>query len=336
MSDDAPVLVERRGRLGVLTLNRPRAINALDHEMVGIITAALETWADEETVGAVLVQGAGERGLCAGGDIVSLYRAATSGDHAAAAAFWRDEYRMNALIAGYPKPYIAFMDGIVLGGGVGVSAHGSVRIVTERTRIGMPETGIGFVPDVGGTRLLARAPGELGTHAALTGDMLSGADAIALGLADHWVPADRLPALAAALESADPGEAVAAVAQEPPASALAASSWIDAAYAGEDLAAILVRLAAGGDDARRAAGVLALRSPLALAITLRSVRLAAAEADLAQALRREYRVSMHMLGEPDFAEGVRAQVIDKDRTPHWHPVDVADVDPAAIDAAFAE
>jgi enoyl-CoA hydratase len=335
MTDEPPVLVERRGRLGVLTLNRPRAINALDHEMVGIVAGALETWAQDDGVGTVLLQGAGDRGLCAGGDIVSLYRAATSGEHEAAAAFWRDEYRMDALIARYPKPYVAIMDGIVLGGGVGISAHGSVRVVTERTRIGMPETGIGYVPDVGGTRLLAQAPGELGTHAALTGEMLSGADAIALGLADAFVPSDRLADLVVELETRDAPAAVAAVAQAAPESALAASAdWIDAAYAGDDLAAILVRLASAGEVGAAASAILASRSPTALAITLRSLRIAATEPDLETALRREYRVSLHMLGVPDFAEGIRAQVIDKDRSPRWWPVDVADVSRSSVEAAF--
>ena len=345
MSDDArtvpepTVLVERRGRLGVMTLNRPRAINALDHAMVDAVSAALGAWADDDAIAAVLVTGAGDRGLCAGGDVVGMYRSAVDGT-GAAAAFWRAEYRMNAAIARYPKPYVAFMDGIVLGGGVGISAHGSHRIVTERTRIGMPETGIGFVPDVGGTRLLAHAPGELGTHAALTGGMFSGADAIALGMADAFVPSERLPGLAVALETAgtaaDVEAAIAAAAETPPpAELLAQRGWIDAAYAGDDVAAILGRLRDGEEAARAAGAVIETRSPTALAVTLRALRVAALDPTLDDTLRRDYRVGLHALGWPDFAEGIRAQVIDKDRSPRWRPASLADVDPAVVDAAFA-
>ena len=186
-SPPAEVLFERRGRLGVVTLNRPNAVNALTAGMASAMLEQLTLWADDDAVAAVLVRGAGDRGLCAGGDIVAIYRDMLDGGDATA-GFWAEEYRLNLLISEYPKPYVAFMDGLVLGGGVGISAHGSVRIVTERTRMGMPETTIGFVPDVGGTLLLSRSPGESGTHAALTGAHLSGADALFLGLADHFVP----------------------------------------------------------------------------------------------------------------------------------------------------
>jgi enoyl-CoA hydratase len=331
-ADAAPVRAALRGRLGVLTLDRPRTINALDHAMVRAIAATLAGWAEDDAVGAVLMTGAGDRGLCAGGDVVGLREALLAGDPDAPAAFWRDEYALNALIASYPKPYVAFMDGIVLGGGVGISAHGSHRIVTERSRIGMPETGIGFAPDVGGTRLLARAPGELGTHLGLTGAPVGPGDAIALGLADAFVPAERLPALAAALETAPPDDAVAAVAAEPPAAELAGERpWIDAAYAGDDAAAILVRLAAGPEPAREAAALIATRSPTSVAATLRALRLAAAEPSLEVALARELRTSIALAARPDFAEGVRAQLVDKDRAPRWRPASLADVDPADVD-----
>ncbi|MFB9716615.1 3-hydroxyisobutyryl-CoA hydrolase, partial [Arthrobacter methylotrophus] len=196
----AEVLFEKRGHLGVVTLNRPQAVNALTSGMVHAMLEQLTAWADDDAVKTVLVRGAGDRGLCAGGDIVAIYDdMLRHGDQTA--DFWAAEYRLNSLISRYPKPYVAFMDGLVLGGGVGISAHGSVRVVTERTRTGMPETTIGFVPDVGGTLLLSRSPGESGTHAALTGAHLSGADALFLGLADHFVPSESLPALAEALES---------------------------------------------------------------------------------------------------------------------------------------
>ncbi|MBM4569359.1 enoyl-CoA hydratase/isomerase family protein, partial [Rhodococcus hoagii] len=193
MSDivEPEVLVERVGALGRITLNRPKAINALNHAMVRSMAAALLEWADDDAVDAVLLTGAGERGLCAGGDIVSIYHDARDGG-SGSKDFWRDEYVLNAAIARYRKPYVAIMDGIVMGGGVGVSAHGNVRVVTERSTIGMPEVGIGFVPDVGGTYLLSRAPGELGTHVALTTARMSAGDAIACGFADHFVPSDRV------------------------------------------------------------------------------------------------------------------------------------------------
>ena len=201
------ILLQRTGRLGHIVLNRPKAINALNDSMITSITAALREWAEDDAVETVLISGAGERGLCAGGDIVAIYRHMKDGGDQ---LFWEDEYRMNSLISRYPKPIVAFMDGVVLGGGVGVSAHASYRVVTERTKIGMPETRIGFVPDVGGCFLYSRAPGELGTHLALTAGTGTGADAIVMGLADYFVDSAELPALAAALAEAPAIEAMAA------------------------------------------------------------------------------------------------------------------------------
>src|SRR3954454_967882 len=187
--------------LGLITLNRPQAINALTHGMILAIDDTLAAWAEDDRVRAVAIRGEGERGLCAGGDVRAIYEGAKS-NPAAALEFWADEYHLNARIARYPKPYVALMDGLVMGGGVGVSAHGDIRVVTERSRVAMPETGIGFVPDVGGTHLLAHAPGELGTRLALTGAAVGAADALLCGLADHFVPAARLPELTAALAGA--------------------------------------------------------------------------------------------------------------------------------------
>ncbi len=204
------VLVRRQGSLGRLTLNRPQAINALTLGMVEAIGAALEAWQADPAVLAVLVDGAGPRGLCAGGDIRFLHDSVRAGTPEAADDFLHAEYRLNARIARFPKPYLALMDGLVMGGGVGVSAHGSLRIVTERTRLAMPEVGIGFVPDVGSTHLLSAAPGELGTHAALTGEAMGAADALLCGLADHHVASDRLPALVGALTTCDDAAALAA------------------------------------------------------------------------------------------------------------------------------
>jgi enoyl-CoA hydratase len=331
------VLFERRGRLGVITLNRPRAVNALTAGMAAATLERLAEWADDDGVATVLVQGAGERGLCAGGDIVAIYEDMLAGGHVTA-DFWRVEYQLNALISGYPKPYVAFMDGLVLGGGVGISAHGSVRVVTERTRTGMPETTIGFVPDVGGTLLLSRSPGESGTHAALTGAHLSGADALFLGLADHFVASGNLPALAAALESETAEAAVGRFTEKPPASALAGQrDWVDACYSSDDAEEILRRLRAfgGGDagEAADAADTIETKSPTAVKVALESLRRARG-LTLEEALEQEYRVGLRFLAGPDFREGIRAQVVDKDRNPQWKPATLHEVSAADVERFF--
>ncbi|MCU1435685.1 MAG: hibCH [Pseudarthrobacter sp.] len=330
----AEVLFERRGHLGIITLNRPKAVNALNAGMVSAMLEQLTTWADDDAVATVLVRGAGDRGLCAGGDIVAIYQDLLAGG-SATAEFWTTEYRLNALISSYPKPYVALMDGLVLGGGVGISAHGSLRVVTERTRTGMPETTIGFVPDVGGTLLLSRAPGESGTHAALTGAHLSGADALFLGLADHFVPSGSLPALAEALESATAADAVGRFAQDPPASALAERrEWIDAAYASDDAEEIVRRLRAAGGEAADAAATIEAKSPTAVKLTLASLRRVRG-LSLEETLAQEYRVGLRSLAGPDFREGIRAQVVDKDRNPHWKPATLAEVTAADVAHYFA-
>lgn len=330
----AEVLFERRGRLGVVTLNRPKAVNALNAGMVEAMLEQLTAWAGDDAVATVLVHGAGDRGLCAGGDIVAIYRDMLAGG-SATAGFWAAEYRLNLLIAEYPKPYVAFMDGLVLGGGVGISAHGSVRIVTERTRTGMPETTIGFVPDVGGTLLLSRSPGESGTHAALTGAHLSGADALFLGLADHFVPSENLPALAEALESSTAAAAVARFVRESPASSLEEQrEWIDAAYATDDAEEIVHQLRAFGGEAADAAATIEAKSPTAVKLTLESLRRVRG-LSLEEALAQEYRVGVRSLAGPDFREGIRAQVVDKDRNPKWKPASLAEVTAADVDRYFA-
>ncbi|MET3810661.1 enoyl-CoA hydratase/isomerase family protein [Arthrobacter sp. UYEF3] len=330
----ADVLFERRGRLGVLTLNRPKAVNALTAGMAAAMLDQLTLWADDDAVSAVLVRGAGDRGLCAGGDIVAIYRDVLDGGDATA-DFWAVEYRLNLLISGYPKPYVAFMDGLVLGGGVGISAHGSVRIVTERTRMGMPETTIGFVPDVGGTLLLSRSPGETGTHAALTGAHLTGADAIFLGLADTFVASAQLAELAAALESEPVDAAVARFAEPSPASLLSAQQdWIDDCYSSDDAEEILGRLRTAGGQAVDVAGTIAAKSPTAVKVALASLRRVRGFR-LAEALEQEYRVGLRFLAGPDFREGIRAQVMDKDRTPHWRPASLPQVSNDDVEAYFA-
>ncbi|MCU1549971.1 MAG: 3-hydroxyisobutyryl-CoA hydrolase [Glaciihabitans sp.] len=338
MSEDTgtEVLFSRDRRVGHILLNRPRVMNALTLRMVDEIAAKLDEWAIDDTVETVVVSGAGDRGLCAGGDIVALYRQVLAGGEDAA-LFWAHEYALNAQIARYPKPYVALMDGTVFGGGVGVSAHGSVRVVTERTKIGMPEVGIGFVPDVGGTWLLSRAPGELGTHVGLTGGTFSAADAIELRLADFFVPSNRLGDLVEALASMPVSDALAGFATDVPASALAgARSWIDDCYGLEDAFEIVASLDASDvAEARYAADVIRSKSPTAVAVTLESLRRARALHTLEQVLDQEYRVSVRLAAGTEMVEGIRAQVIDKDRQPRWSPATLAGVARSAVEAYFA-
>lgn len=317
------VLFEVRGGLGLITLNRPEAVNALTAGMARAMLEMLNDWSTDEKIIQVLVRGSGTRGLCAGGDIVAIYADLANGG-GKTADFWATEYRLNALIHGYPKPYIAFMDGLVLGGGIGISAHGSHRIVTERTRSGMPETTIGFVPDVGGTHLLSRSPGHTGTHAALTGAHLGGAEALYLGLADFHVASARLEELARLLETERVGSVVGRFAAPAPESFLTAQrGWIDAAYSLDSIEDILARLsefaADGNTAAAEAAVTISGKSPTALKVTLESLRRARTMGSLERSLEQEYRVGLRFLATPDFREGIRAQVIDKDRHPLWTP-----------------
>ncbi|MWA09586.1 enoyl-CoA hydratase/isomerase family protein [Streptomyces sp. BA2] len=336
-SDEAPVLLRTHGRAGHIVLNRPRAINALNHAMVRLMDDALAAWERDDAVATVVLTGAGTRGLCAGGDIRSIHDDIRAGGGAASVAFWRDEYRLNARIARYPKPYVAVMDGIVMGGGVGVSAHGSVRIVTERSKIAMPETGIGFVPDVGGTYLLTRTPGELGTHLALTGSAVGAGDALLCGLADHYVPSERLPDFTAALADAEVSEVVAEYAAAAPDGELAAHrEWIDACYSADSVEEIVDRLYSSGDRAAKETAETVLgKSPTSLKVTLAALRRARALASLEQVLDQEYRVSATAITAPDMVEGIRAQVVDKDRDPHWSPAELPQVTDAEVARHFA-
>ncbi|MEU6126315.1 enoyl-CoA hydratase/isomerase family protein [Streptomyces sp. NPDC047123] len=336
MSDDAPVLLRRAGRAGHLVLNRPRAINALNHAMVRIMAEALDSWEHDASVATVVVTGAGERGLCAGGDIRSIHDDVRAGGADASAAFWHDEYVLNARIARYPKPYVAVMDGIVMGGGVGISAHGGVRVVTERSRVAMPETGIGFVPDVGGTFLLTRTPGELGTHLALTGTAVGAGDALLCGLADHFVPSERLAEFTAALADRSPADAVRDFATEAPAGELAGQrAWIDSCYAADSVEEIVDRLRAVGDpQAKEAAEMILAKSPTSLKVTLAALRRARELPSLEAVLEQEYRVSCATLSAPDLPEGIRAQVVDKDRRPRWSPAELSQVSAADVARCF--
>ncbi|RVW05951.1 enoyl-CoA hydratase/isomerase family protein [Rhodococcus spongiicola] len=334
-SNQAEVIVERVGGLGRITLNRPKAINALTHTMVQALTSTLLEWAADDWVHAVLVIGAGERGLCAGGDIVSIYHDAREGG-SGSKDFWRDEYVLNAAIARSGKPYVAIMDGIVMGGGVGISAHGNVRVVTERSTIAMPEVGIGFVPDVGGTYLLSRAPGELGTHIALTTSRLGAGDAIYCGFADHFVPSGRLAEFERVLSTGSVEDALALFAEPPPASELAEQrGWIDAAYAADTVEEIVANLRASGvPEATAAAEQILAKSPTAVKVTLRALRQAREFGSLEEALDQEYRVSSACLDSHDLVEGIRAQVVEKDRKPAWSPSTLEAVTDEHVDRFF--
>ncbi|MFD9595912.1 enoyl-CoA hydratase/isomerase family protein [Kitasatospora sp. NPDC059973] len=338
----AEVQAYRDGGVGRIVLDRPRAINSLTHDMIRAVRAALDGWAADDAVRAVVLTGAGERGLCAGADIRALHDDAKAGG-AGARAFFRDEYRLNALIARYPKPYLAVMDGITMGGGVGLSAHGAVRIVTERSVVAMPETRIGLVPDVGGSLLLARAPGESGLHLGLTSGSMGPGDALYCGFADHFVPTARIPALLAALAGsagltgAGLTAAVAAHAAPAPPAALAdRRQWIDACYAADTVEEIVERLlGCGVPEAKEAAEQLLGNAPTAVKVTLAALRRARTLPSLEAVLDQEYRISCHALTTPDLVEGIRAQVVDKDRAPRWSPAEPAGVTAAEVDRFFA-
>lgn len=330
------VLTEVDGNVGLITLNRPKAINSLNQPMIDALSAVLTDWARDDKVRAVLLSGAGERGLCAGGDVVSIYHSARK-DGVEARRFWRDEYQLNAQISEFAKPYVAVMDGIVMGGGVGVSAHANTRVVTDTSKVAMPEVGIGFIPDVGGVYLLSRAPGGLGLHAALTGAPFSGADAIAMGFADHYVPHADVEAFRRAVVADGVESALAKYAVEPPPGELAAQrDWIDECYAGQTVEDMVAALRAhGASPAHDAADLIATRSPIALSVTLAAVRRAADLPTLKDVLVQDYRVSSASLRSHDLVEGIRAQLIDKDRNPQWSPARLADVTAADVEAYFA-
>jgi enoyl-CoA hydratase len=337
------VLHEVVGPIGRLTLNRPHAINALDHTMVVAALRRLETWAQTPEVRAVWVEGAGDKGLCAGGDVRALRSAVRDGDVPRALEFWAHEYALNALVAAYPKPYVAWMDGVVMGGGVGISAHGSHRIVTERTRLAMPETVIGFFPDVGGLWFLARAPGELGTHVALTGLPVNGADAVLLGLADALLPssakaaveADLARAMAADADGPRGWQVPAVAADDLPGPTLAQHrGWIDDCYGSDDPAEVIARLARHPDPAaRRTAALVEERSPHSVAITLEALR-RARSMSVQEVLEQDRVLGHAFVRHHDFDEGVRALLVDKDNAPRWATTHVADISRDQVLAAF--
>ncbi|MGM7667798.1 enoyl-CoA hydratase/isomerase family protein [Microbacterium sp. A93] len=335
------VLVRTEGALGRLTLNRPKAINALNIDMIRQLTAALVAWRHDTDIDIVVIEGAGDRGLCAGGDVRVLYDEITAGRPEGTVDFFRSEYALNLMIAEYPKPVVAFADGITMGGGIGLAGHAAIRIVTERSRLAMPETRIGFTPDVGGTLLLGRAPGRIGEYLGLTGGTMSGADAIYAGFADHYVLSQHLPELREALgkraDPTSPAELVLLFDETPEPSVLVEQrEWIDEVFSADTIGEIMQRLSARPEPAASAvAQTLAELSPTGLAVTLDAVR-EAREGDLREALIGEYRRVLWFGAEhPDLVEGIRAQLVDKDRSPKWQPATIADLAPDATAAARA-
>ncbi|GLK63833.1 enoyl-CoA hydratase/isomerase family protein [Paracoccus kondratievae] len=314
------MIIRKDRRAGRLTFNRPQALNALSHEMALAIDAALREWRDDPEVALVIIDAKGERAFCSGGDIAAVYRAGLAGDHRVGREFFRDEYIMNARIAEYPKPIVAFMQGFVMGGGVGVGGHASHRIVGDTTQIAMPECGIGLIPDVGGSWLLGHAPGRCGEYLGLTAARMGAGDAIFTGFADSYIPEAEWPALIERL--AESGDVTAIGAHPAPEAPLATVDL--SAFAGETVAEIVAALETAGNEA--ALKPLRRNSPLSMAATLALVRAARKDATLRDSLARELRFTARATAGSDFLEGVRAQIIDKDRNPRWS----ADASPAHV------
>jgi enoyl-CoA hydratase len=333
------VLIRRQGRAGRLTMNRPQALNALTLGMVRQIWSALLAWRSDPTVELVVLDGTGGRALCAGGDVRALYDSRADGSNLAR-SFWREEYRLNALIGRYPKPLLAIQDGIVMGGGIGLSGHAAHRIVTDRSRLAMPETGIGLIPDVGGTWLLSRAPAAVGVYLGLTGEAMRAADAIFAGFADAFVGTPNIGRMVERLVDPSGGsvsDIISAVASDPGQSMLAdRRADIDQAFSADTVEAMLSALsAAAGEWAQNTATTLALKSPKSLKLTLAAIRNARLLTSLEHALNVEFRLCVRLFEDGEFIEGVRALIVDKDRQPRWSPARLRDVVPELVAAYVA-
>jgi enoyl-CoA hydratase len=341
---EGDLIAQREGVVGVIRLNRPKAINAVTLEMFRDVDRALDAFEADPDVAVILLEGAGERGLCAGGDIRALWESSkVKGD--LGKILWREEYILNARIKKFPKPYVSFMDGIVMGGGVGLSAHASHRVVTDKTKLAMPEVGLGFFPDVGGTWLLSHSPGEVGTYFGLTGQTMNGPDAIHAGFADAVVPSGKLAALREALTkvqrgvtSAEVKTLIASFATGETAGPVAVMQGkIDAWFAHDRMEDIVTALQRdGSEQAASTLKTLNEKSPRGMVVTLKLLRLARTARSLEECLVREYSAALEVFASDDFREGVRAAVIDKDRNPTWSPPRIEDVTPEMVAPYFAE
>ncbi len=341
-SGASDILFERLGAAGIVTLNRPKALNAVTHDMVRALAAALDDWANDPAITRIVLTAAGERAFSAGGDIRALYELGKAGRHDEALLFWREEYVLNTVIKRYRKPYVSLIDGIVMGGGVGISVHGSHRVAGDRFSFAMPEVGIGFFPDVGATWFLPRLPGELGTYYALTGERLAAADAVAAGIATHRVPTARLPELLDGLCGTVSVDALLAAFAAPNGDGPAHRLAIDRLFKGGKIEDILDRLdreaASGGADAAFAAATAATirgKSPLSLKLALAQMRRGNAWT-FEECMRAEFRIVSRVIHGHDFYEGVRAVIIDKDNAPRWRPATLAGVDDREVERHFAD
>jgi enoyl-CoA hydratase len=342
-SDADEILFERRGAAGLVTLNRPKALNAVTHAMVLALRAQLDAWGDDASITRVVITAAGERAFCAGGDIRALYDLGQAGRHAEALQFWRDEYPLNAAIKNYRKPYVALIDGIVMGGGVGISVHGSHRVAGDRFQFAMPEVGIGFFPDIGATWFLPHMPGELGAYCGLTGDRFNAADGPGAGLATHRVASARFDELLDALTGTMSVDAVLSAFSAPAGEGpiMARRAAIDRLFAAaevENIVAGLEREAGSGssvaDWAARTAANVRTKSPLSLKIAMAQVR-RGANWDFDTCMRAEFRIVSRIIEGHDFYEGVRAVIVDKDNQPRWQPATLAEVSEAQVERHFA-
>ena len=331
------IIARTEGRVGRLTLNRPKALHSLTTPMCLAIGAALVAWREDPAVDLVLIDHAGERGFCAGCDIRIMAEAGRD-DPDAGAAFFLAEYRMNALLQAYPKPVAAVMDGVTMGGGVGLSVYAKYRIVTERTLLAMPETGIGLFPDVGMGWVLSRLPGEIGTWMALTGARLKAADCLYLNLCTHYVESGKIEALKERLVAAPEGAAktLARFSMDPgPAPLAGKQKALDAYFEHGSVEEIVAALKAGSSWAQEQAQVLAAKSPTSMKVSLRELRQAREQPSFAAEIVLEYRLACRIISTSDFQEGVRAMVIDKDNAPDWRPRRLEDVTETMLDALFA-
>ena len=332
---DLPVLITEENGVGRITLNRPKALHALNTQMCEIMTDALLKWRNDDQITMVLVDHAeGSRGFCAGGDIRMLAESGAK-DGIDAMAFFASEYRLNTLIFNYPKPYIACLDGVTMGGGVGISVHGDVRIATENSTFAMPESGIGLFPDVGGGWFLPRLEGALGVWLALTGARLKGEDVLAAGVATHFVSSEALPALKANILK-DGLAALEGMQTTARASFADHVDIMNACFGQDTVEAVYTALAAdGGEWATKQLATLKTKSPTTMKTALRQIHEGAKCKTFEDNMRMEYRIGARIVRSADFAEGVRAVIIDKDNAPKWSPDTLAGVTDAALDDIFA-